>query len=189
MKSNIQLKHSNYAAFSLLHGCTVNNLGKGLITDTHLSEVVKMELLYRYGGICLEDTYWVTQDISATDLKINSSRHRFFQFMTEAVWYYWATNDELIDNHLMNDLMDIAIEKMPEIDMELQKRELISNIVLFSDEKMNSKCSRKQFDRIKQEAKFYKLNSEVEYRDTNLVGEKTVYGWWKEELDDDVYAK
>lgn len=109
--------------------------------------------------------------------------------MTEAIWYYWATNDELIDNHLMNELMDIAIEKMPEIDMELQKRELISNIVLFSDEKMNSKCSRKQFDRIKQEAKFYKLNSEVEYRDTNLVGEKTVYGWWKEELDDDVYAK
>ena len=54
---------------------------------------------------------------------------------------------------------------------------------------MNSKCSRRQFDRIKQEAKFYKLNSKVEYRDTNLVGEKTVYGWWKEELDNDVYAK
>lgn len=167
----------------------IEKYNKGLITDTHLSEVVKMELLYRYGGICLEDTYWVTQDISATDLKINSSRHRFFQFMTEAVWYYWATNDELIGNHLMNDLMDIAIEKMPEIDMELQKSELISNIVLFSDEKMNSKCSRRQFDRIKQEAKFYKLNSKVEYRDTNLVGEKTVYGWWKEELDNDVYAK
>ena len=27
MKSNILLKHSNYAAFSRFHGCSVNNLG------------------------------------------------------------------------------------------------------------------------------------------------------------------
>ena len=31
MKSNIQLKHSNYAAFSFLHGCAVNNLGLMLL--------------------------------------------------------------------------------------------------------------------------------------------------------------
>ena len=28
MKSNILLKHSNYAAFSRFHGCSANNLGK-----------------------------------------------------------------------------------------------------------------------------------------------------------------
>ena len=167
----------------------IEKYNKGLITDAHLSEVVKMELLYRYGGMCLETAYWVTQDISSEDLEISPFQHRLFQFMTEAIWYYWATNDKLIDNHLMNYLMGIATEEMPELVTKLHTCSMMSDTMLLSYEKMNSKCSEKQFERIKHRAKFYKLDSKATYRDTNLVGEKTVYGWWKEELENDVYEK
>ena len=33
MKSNIQSKHSNYAAFSHFHGCAMNNLGLSYKSD------------------------------------------------------------------------------------------------------------------------------------------------------------
>lgn len=166
----------------------IEKYNRGLISDTHLSEVTKMELLYRYGGMCMETDYWVTQDISSSDVKSNPSKHRFFQFMTEAVWYYWATNDELIDDHLINYLMEIA-EEIPTLIMNLQTEEILLGVEKFSCKEMNSKCSREQYNQIKHQAKFYKLNIEDKYRNTNLVGEKTIYGWWKDELENDVYAK
>ena len=39
MKSNILLKHSNYAAFSRFHGCSVNNLGEILYFSSQNKKV------------------------------------------------------------------------------------------------------------------------------------------------------
>ena len=66
MKSNIQLKHSNYAAFSLLHGCTVNNLG--LIYDP--STGVDKRNGDENGNVSTENNTKGKEDIDYTDYDI-----------------------------------------------------------------------------------------------------------------------
>ena len=52
MKSNIQLKHSNYAAFSHFHGCAVNNLGYSKFKDDIVEKYSLLEPVERGSYKC-----------------------------------------------------------------------------------------------------------------------------------------
>lgn len=200
----------DYVTFS---DAIINKFNSGIIDYTKLSDILRSELLYRYGGMWIDAAYWVTQPIGAglfMDNRLHTIRFKkpvwrsditkgrwsgnfwitpagqeLFRFMTEAFMYYVEIEDEFIDYFMIDYLVDIAVELEPQIDEQLKNSEIYTEKILFLKEKINKCCNEKEYKKIKQEAPLYKLDRRAGYVEQNIVDKRTVYGYMKEEMIND----
>lgn len=137
-----------------LHVITFENLGQyvtfpdwiidkfnaGKITMTHLSDILRAGLLYRYGGLWIDATYYMseplgqewfreggfyTQCMESPMWKADVSQGRWagnmlkgeagnilFRFMLESFYEYWKKQDSLIDYYLIDYVIALAYEHL-----------------------------------------------------------------------------
>lgn len=188
----------------------INKFNEGKIDYTHMSDILRAELLYRYGGMWIDATYLVTQKICKNnfiDGKLHTIRyetpiwdeditqgrwsinywiapkhHKLFRFLTEAYWYYMETKAQFEDYFLTDYLVNMAIELMPDIEEELLQNVPCSQDVIKYAKKINNPCDNEEYKLFKQKAPLYKLNRRNEYEKYNIVGKKTIYGYLKDEI-------
>lgn len=182
----------------------IHKFQEGKISYTQFSDVLRAELLYRYGGMWIDTTYYVTHPIPETyfqengiytirfdspvwDTDITRGRwsgnlwcvrpgHRLFQFLMEALWYYFETEDTLIDYYLIDYIIAVAVEEFSEIREELSQCETSRKTVFHLHAKMNQRYTPQRMNVIEKESLFYKLNRHAEYFKKNIAGEDTIYG-------------
>ena len=113
---------------------------KGVITKTHFSDILRLELLSKYGGIWVDATVFISDNnipkyMTDSDLflfqclkpgldghatvisswYISSCKHNPILELTRDLLYeYWKCNNRLCDYFLLHDFMQLAIEKYPE---------------------------------------------------------------------------
>lgn len=132
--------YMNYVAFS---ETIVNRFNKGLITLTHLSDILRVQLLYRYGGLWLDATYFISDDrikdvfskefytikyskpswsgdvIAKGKWMVNflfsKKNNPLFGFVMEAFEQYWSIRDDLLDYFLTDRLINVAYENVEKI--------------------------------------------------------------------------
>lgn len=183
------------------------------ITYTHLSDLLRAELLYRYGGMWIDATYYVASPIPTKifekntiytlkyqrpvwsaditkgrwsgNLWISRKENRLFQFLMECLWYYWEVEDELIDYYLIDDIIAAAVESFPDVRLELEQCEFASDQVFALHKWMNLKYNKERAEQVHQNSIFYKLNHRAGYRKVNIAGEKTIYGYLAELCEND----
>ena len=181
----------------------IRKFQEGKISYTHLSDLLRAELLYRYGGMWIDAAYYTAKPIEKTILDHqlytlrfkNSSRKseivqgrwsgdlwyapkgkKLFQFLMECFWYYWETSDELIDHCLMDYLIAAAVEEFPDVRNELEACEYCENNVFELEKWMNRRFFPERMNALLALSCFHKLNWQADYRKENMAGEKTVYG-------------
>ncbi len=181
----------------------IEKFNAGKISYTHLSDVLRAELLYRYGGMWIDATYYVTQPIDknifdktlytlkfdsiqwsaditrgrwSANLWCTQKNNRLFQFLMEGLWCYWEMEDKPVNDCIMDYIIAVAVEELPEIQKQMEECVVSQNTVFELHECMNQKYSKERWDNILSRSVFYKLNRRFEYRKENLAGEQTMYG-------------
>lgn len=182
----------------------IRKFNEGQITYAQLSDLLKAELLYRYGGMWVDATYFVAKPIRrfifeqriytlkfqlpvgesditkrrwSGNLWYTRRDHPLFRFLTESLWYYWEIENEKTDYALTDNIIAIAADEFPDIRRDLEKCNYAENTVFLMHQWMNKKYSPERVSMLADTGTFYKLNRKASYRKENLAGEQTVYGY------------
>ena len=134
------LTKDNYREYITFPGFIQEKIDSGVITKTHMSDLLRLELLIRHGGTWLDATvlcsspevpsYMMDSDLFVfQDLKPGWDGHcqRISSWMitartghpilrlTRALLYeYWRKNTQMADYFLFHDFFELAIEAYPE---------------------------------------------------------------------------
>ena len=120
----------------------MEKFNSGLITKTHMTDLLRLELLTKYGGTWIDATVYCTQTEDTIPSYFFNSDLFFFQCLKPgrdahsnymSSWYinakshnkmleatkclcyeYWKTNDQLIDYFLLHDFMSIVLDYYPD---------------------------------------------------------------------------
>ncbi len=190
----------NYAAFT---ESVIQKFNEGKIPEAHLLDLLRAELLFRYGGLWVDAACYVTGTVErelfrqklytlrfqtpSGDHNIAGGRwsnhlwyagkgHKLFQFLMEGLWYYWEVEDKLVDDHLADDLIQAAWEEFPEIRNELEQCGYREGNIFLMHSWMNRNYTPERIEKLQKESRFYQLDYQAGYRKKNMAGEKTIYG-------------
>lgn len=184
----------------------IQSFNEGKISMTHMSDILRAELLYRYGGMWIDVTYYVANKIpesifekkelytlkfknvmwkadiakgrwSRSFLYVGQLYYKLFQFLTESFWYYWEVEDECLNYDFFDYVFAIAVEEFQEIKVELDKCPYSTTDVYELQKYIDKKCTPERMKKLKTESVFYKLNRRMDYYKENIVGQQTVYGY------------
>ncbi|MDR1886420.1 MAG: glycosyltransferase, partial [Prevotellaceae bacterium] len=173
----------NCREFITVPDCIIDKVDRGIISITHLSDILRMCLLHDYGGLWTDATVFVTgkfraslfeQDLFTirnsvaisfdteeycwTTFFIGGTKgNPFFAFMRDILCEYWKKEETLIHYFLMDYCIGIAYDKMPVIRSMIEK-------IPYSNPQMFGICQNldKEFDielynRICSDTDFHKL--------------------------------
>ena len=168
---------------------------QGIITNTHMTDLLRLELLIRYGGMWLDATVLCTG--SAPDYFFNSDLF-FFQTLKpgrdghcnyisswlieaktnnkilmatkELCYEYWKENDIMLDYFLLHDFMSITLERYDEEWKKIVPRDNATSHILLL--RLFEQYDKKIWIAIKEQTQFHKLTYKF---DENKTKKKETY--------------
>lgn len=182
----------------------IDKFNRGIISYTHLSDILRAELLYRYGGLWIDATYYVSNEIPENlfnrelysiafeeplwGMDIMKGRWTLslleavknnpaIQFLMEGLWIYWESANELVDYFTVDYVFDTGYSFFDDI------RKMVDNIAKSSAAvyelqlKMNQRIDLQDKDWLNKASLFYKLNRRNEYNRYNTFGDVTFFGY------------
>lgn len=184
--------------------CILQKVDDGKISLTHFSDLIRMRVLKKYGGVWMDATLLVTGNI-AHDLKncsfytnkkftypeylrkmisrgrwtsyfIAGSAHNcLFEYMDTAFMRYWEENNCMIDYYLIDFLIDLAYDYLPAV------RKMIDDIPCNNEEifqlvgLLNTEYNETEFEKLCDKNKVHKLSYKFQYRFETEKGLPTYY--------------
>ncbi len=175
------------------------------ITLTQLSDMLRMSLLYYYGGVWVDSTYFFPHRIGSehplgrddfytikpenknwerdvTDgrwsgnfIKV-SAGHMLPRFVMNAFYYYYMKNDKSADYFMIDYFIRLAYEHLPEVKRDIDSVNTKQKNVFLLSEVLNKPYSKKALDEACQGTDFIKLGYKKELRKKNYLGRETIYG-------------
>ena len=174
----------------------------GIITFTHFSDILRMGLLYKYGGLWLDATILVTDEIpeeifEAPYFTVRCVYDIYFSYPSRKRWTgfiqaaqkenklcgfayelmleYWKTHKSLFDYFLIDYAIALAYENFPEI------RNIIDSVPFSNSEVENLQpllgepFDEKKFEELTSSTMFFKLTWKRKF-EKNISGVPTFYG-------------
>lgn len=179
---------------------------KGQMTLAFLTDYMRISLIEKYGGLWLDATIFVSQDIPSeifdkplyslhtpyektifvNDNKIHcyvlggKKGYSFFSYVKHEVEKYWRDHDFMIDYYLLDYTIMHAYRNNAEIRNAIDSLEYTSPSLYEIINNINKPASSIDLKKIEKENIFSKLNWRIKPEET-VKGEKTVYGALEEE--------
>lgn len=136
----ILITENNYREYVQFPDYIQQKIDSGIITKTHMSDLLRLELLLRYGGTWMDSTiycsggkipnYMLDSDLfvfqklkpglngnsfSASNWFITScAKHPILALTRELLYEYWRKNDDVVDYFIFHYFFQIALERYPE---------------------------------------------------------------------------
>ena len=158
---------------------------KGIMSFAHFSDVIRVNLLVKYGGVWIDSTVLCTDNllnnrlensplfvyksimrgsnvISASNWFISSvPKNPILVLVQNLLYEYWKTENVIIHYYLFHIFFTLATEKYPEIWNKVVSFNNISPHILVNE--LNDTFSQERYDEIKKMSSFHKLNYKIEY--------------------------
>ena len=193
---------NNFSDYVQLPEYLLEKLKNGVISITHFSDILRMYLLYNYGGLWLDATIFVTNDIpdeifnyeyfsiktgfNTKSYEVTMGRwSSFFQaahkgnmlcgFALECQIKYWEIHTIPIDYILIDYFFALAYEKFSEF------HEMLDSVPINNPEIeglrpiLNSPFDEKKFADLTRNTNFFKLTWKHKFQ-KNISGLETFYG-------------
>jgi len=173
---------------------------KGVITHTHFSDILRMSLLPKYGGLYADASIYVSQKLPSFDgipfwtgkwtngcdyakrtkwtgfLLYCLQDNPLACFVKECLYKYWNENNKLATYLIIDVFITIAYEKIGVI------KDLMDNVPatqrgvfdLYSF--LNSEYDKEQYDSICKEVCFHKLTYKENFKEYTKEGKLTFFG-------------
>lgn len=156
---------------------------KGIISHAHFSDIVRLELLIKYGGTWIDSSVYCTgfdKYLFDRDLFVFSSDRRNDNSIKSSNWFitaeiknpiliatrdllynYWQKHNFLIHYYIFHFIFTIVTEEYKELWSKVPN---VSNIPphLFKDELLKS-FDKERFEYIKKMSSFHKLNQKMDF--------------------------
>lgn len=201
-----------------LHVITFENLGQyvtfpdwivdkfnaGKISMAHLSDILRAGLLYRYGGLWIDATYYMSEPLSgewfdergfctqrmacpmwkaditqgrwAGNLMKGEAGHILFRFMLESFYEYWKKQDSLIDYYLIDYVIALAYDHLDEVKSMINNCAPCQRNVFSLSMCLHKKYNQAYYELITKDTQVFKLSYKNVPATQNVVGEDTFYG-------------
>lgn len=184
----------NWNDFIDLPNYIIDKVDKGIISFTHFSDILRAELIRKYGGVWIDATVLCVKPFDLREksnpfftLKtFNSSEYItlrrwtgffigdekksiLFDFLAEAFRYYWEKENSLIVYLLIDYLIAIAYDNFPQVKNKIDCCS-ISNINLWELlNNLNEEYKQENWNRITKDTCFFKLSYKSEFNGGPLL--------------------
>lgn len=190
----IVITEENYFNYVSFPDNILEKWKKGIITNTHFSDLLRLELLINYGGTWIDSTVLCTgrnypkyildselffyqvlkpgkngHALTMSSWLITSTTNNNILLLTRELLYeYWSKNNFLIDYHLIHNFIELASEVFKEERENIVKScNSIPHILLLD---MFENYNKEKYEYIKEMTCFHKLNYKREKSDMNKKG-------------------
>ena len=193
-KEIVLLTESNFYQYVHIPDFIIEKLHKGIITRTHFSDILRLELLIQQGGtwidatvFCsggdipkymMEDEFFIFQKVKpgsdGSAINMSSwfmsawSNHKFLLATRELLYAYWRKNDRIIDYFLLHLFMmivkDYYMEEWKQIIPYPNSLPHVLQLMQFE------KFDRRRWDAACKASPFHKLTYKVKEEDTRKEG-------------------
>lgn len=194
------LTKNNYKQFVALPEYILEKTERGIITVTHLSDILRAELLYRYGGLWLDATVLVTSplpDFAGQELfslkrvkdndYVAESRwsaylfyltkgHLLADFLRKMFAQYWQTENNLIAFFLIDYCIALAYEQIPAVRAALDACPYNNPEAHTLQRQLGTEYNMQEWQRLLLSGQFHKLTWKKEFA-AEVNGRQTFYGW------------
>ena len=200
----VLITKENWRNHAYIPDYIIKKLEKGVITLTHFSDILRMVLISKHGGLWLDATIFVSKEIPEYCFELpyfsihyetstsriakgkwtgfcqagqkNSLIHTFCR---DIFFSYWEKYNKLIDYFLIDYTMLTGYNNIPEFKKLVDSLPLNNQGIKELDKHFNDEYSKEFLDNILSESTFFKLNWKRDYKkETN--GKKTLYGYFLE---------
>lgn len=202
LKSNLRDKEiilitsENMAEYVSFPDYIIDKWNRGIITHTHMTDLLRLELLITYGGTWMDATVLCTRDIEEIPGYYFDSDLFFYQTLKPgrdgqatvlSSWYmsalsnnrilmatrylcyeYWKKNNNMVDYFLLHDFFQIALEYYEEDwHVVVPVSNSAPHILLL---RMFDKYDEVMFEYIKEQTPFHKLSYKFSDEQTSIEG-------------------
>ena len=168
----------------------------GKITNTHMADLLRLELLIRYGGLWLDATVYCSRErkdipdyyfesdlffyqclkpgrdghshLCSSWLMSAKTNNRLLITVRELCYRYWQRNDQMIDYFLLHDFMAICLEQYPDIWNRIVPCSNATPHILLL--RLFESYDEQMWQAIKDQTPFHKLTYKFEQEKTQLPG-------------------
>ena len=188
----ILLTEENYRDYVHFPDFIQKKIDNGVITRTHMSDLLRMELLIRYGGTWIDATVFCSgknipsymfdsdlffyqilkpgRDGQASVLSswfITACTNNPVLLLTRELLYsYWEENDSMVDYFLLHDFFQLALEAFPEEWNRVIPRDSAAPHVLLL--RLFEQYNAVVWDSAKEQSCFHKLSYKFEIDQTKI---------------------
>ena len=164
---------------------------QGIITKTHMTDLLRLELLIKYGGMWVDSTvycsssnipkYFFESDLfffqtlkpgrDGKSSYISSwlisakTNNKVLMAARELIYEYWETHNDMWDYFLLHDFISIVLDKYKEEWMKIIPRDNAAPHELLL--RLFEKYDEETWDAIKEQTQFHKLTYKFSAEETN----------------------
>lgn len=175
----------------------------GIITMTQLSDILRCSLLYYHGGLWVDATYYVTDEIPSKELQdrelysiyleefegIHISQGKWAmnflytkkgnllpRFVLNAFYYYYASFNELYDYFMIDYFARIAYNYLEEVQREIDSLLPGQPNIFQLQSVLNEPYTEELMEELKRSTNIFKLNYRDECEKITAEEKETVFG-------------
>lgn len=201
----VLLTNKNYMEYISLPEIVLEKHKKGLISTAHLSDVLRLSLLSKYGGLWIDSTYWVTLPIDIDGKYFYSikqeiikeanisgflwtchlmgcgSPYLIYAFCAECMIRHISIHVK-IAHYLMQDyIIRIAYDEFPEFRQIIDELPYLDDNIYYCQDHFNDRITPEIIEQVIS-TRFHKLNRGGVYKEITVSGEPTLFSFfmnWK----------
>lgn len=194
----------NYKQYVTFPDYIMEKFHQGKISYTHLSDILRASLLFIYGGLWVDATYYFASDVPKSILldgdfytirlqkapweaDIVQGRwadnfirvqkgNKLYHFLLSAFYNYWSKFDDVIDYYLMGYLIALAYDHIPGIRDQIDACDYSNPHVLDLQGEMNRPYEKCSFSKYCEDTFAFKLNHRFSYETKTPDGRLTLFG-------------
>ncbi len=203
----VVLDQNNYDKYVEIPEYVLKKFREGKISIAHFSDILRISLLKRYGGIWLDSTFYLTaplqedlydysffsishgghrkwvvsKDLWSLGLLASGKNSAFMDYCYDMLMEYWKKENIPICYLLLDCMMSLGFEDILEFRALITKVP-VNNLGVFDflEEIRNQKCDEKVYQKLSERAYIHQLTYKKDYR-LNVRGGKTYFGRLTEE--------
>jgi hypothetical protein len=190
----------NFHEFIAIADHVLEKFASNIITKTHLSDILRMALLAKYGGLWLDATILVTKTIIIEDKSFFTIKKKYggediprqrwtgfcisgikdnalFVFVQNFFYEYWKKNNYMIDYFLIDYVIALAHMYIPEINQMIENVPLNNPDLYIMQENLGNEIDNAFWDKICENTAFHKLTWKQSYPIMTSKNKPTLYGY------------
>ncbi|WP_288982434.1 capsular polysaccharide synthesis protein [uncultured Treponema sp.] len=200
----VLITKENWKNYADIPDHIIAKMKKGIITLTHFSDILRMVLISKHGGLWLDATIFVSREIpeycfelpyfsihyETSTSKIAKGKWTGFcqagrknliihSFCLDIFFSYWEKNNKLIDYFFIDYVMLAGYNNISDFKKLVDAVPPNNQGIKELDKHFNDEYSKELLDNILSESTFFKLNWKRDYKKVTN-GKKTLYGYFLE---------
>lgn len=198
----VLITEKNYSQYIEMPDYIIKKLKAGIISITHFSDALRVNLLSKYGGVWIDATCFFTADIFKDmtpefyTVKLpydekeicvsegkwciffmgSSKNNILFNFLTEFYNEYWKKEDKIMAYFLTDYAISVAYEKMSNVKKMIDNVPVNNPLIHELKEQLNNEFNQEELDKLLAQNKIHKLAHERKYINELENRKITFYG-------------